>query len=435
MSVFMQPIYTQTVTGSPVASITFNNIPQGFSDLHIAVSTRMTNASTLGYTTMRFNDNTTNYSWTYLDANIGSAPFSARQTSYNSWFVNTPAASSTAGVFGNSYVRISDYVGGSFKQGILDATGENNGVSAYLTMYAALFSKTDPITKITFQDAINGANFAVGSTITIYGVSERYDTQTPTAPTIGTVTDQAGFVSVAFTPASNDQADRYAVTTTPSSSTTFGTGSPIVAPAAVDTSYTYQVASVNSLGSSASASSSALTTFNNYTSIASTTVGASAVSSITFTNIPQNYKHLEIRVVSKCTRSGANNYQSGIGMRFNNDNSASYSKHQIISFGATGASGSASQTELFVSESGADGDGAIPNAFGCCMVTIYEYANTAKNKIVANIGGNQSVVGYVDLVATITGGWYNRAPITSITLFPNVHNFKQYSIASLYGVS
>jgi len=436
MSVFMQPIYSQTVTGSPVASITFNNIPQGFSDLYIVLSTRMTNASTLGYTTMRFNDNTTNYSWTYLDANIGSTPFSARAVNYNSWFVNTPAANSTAATFGNSYVRISDYIGGGFKQGILDATGENNSSgNAWVTQYAALFSNNAPITKIAFQDAINGANFAVGSTITIYGVSERYDSQIPTAPTIGTVTDQAGFASVAFTPASNDQADRYAITTTPSSSATFGTGSPIAAPAELGTSYTYQVSAINSLGSSSSVASSALTTYNSYTSLSTTVVGAGGASSVTISNIPQGYKNLELRVVGKSTRSGANNFLTDLSIQFNTDTSASYSYHSLYSFGGTYGSGTINSTLMGFQGIAADGDGSIPNQFGGGIITILDYSKTTKNKVYYATGGTNSVSAYVDLISFQSAAWYNLAPITSITLFPSIGTWKQYSTISLYGVN
>lgn len=428
MAVFMQPIYTQTVTGSPVASIAFNNIPQGFSDLYILISTRMTNASTLGYTTMRFNDNTTNYSWTYLDANIGSTPFSARSANYNSWFVNTPAASSAANIYGNTWVRINDYVGGSFKQGFSNATGENNlSGSAWLTYYTYLFSKTDPITKVTFQDAINGANFAVGSTITIYGVSERYDTQTPTAPTIGTVTDQAEFASVAFTPASNDQADRYAVTTTPSSSTTFGTGSPIVAPAALNTSYTYQVAAVNSLGSSASAASSALTTFNSYSSIATVTAPSGAIGNFSFTNIPQNYKHLQLRFIVRVASGSA----ADEGYIYFNNANTEMMAHQMYADGSsTFVSGNAYTTVMFTTR--VVGTGATANVFSAGIIDILDYTDTTKGTTVRTLSGwdaNGSGQTYLG-----SGAWSNLSPVSSLTFRSN-SNFAQYSHAALYGIA
>ena len=42
MSVFMQPIYTQTMGAVGAQSVTFNNIPQGFTDLVLEVSGRGT---------------------------------------------------------------------------------------------------------------------------------------------------------------------------------------------------------------------------------------------------------------------------------------------------------------------------------------------------------------------------------------------------------
>ena len=40
MSVFLQPIYTQTVGSGGASSIAFNNIPQTFTDLLIKMSVR-----------------------------------------------------------------------------------------------------------------------------------------------------------------------------------------------------------------------------------------------------------------------------------------------------------------------------------------------------------------------------------------------------------
>jgi len=172
VSVFLQPIYTQTVGSGGASSITFNNIPQTFTDLKIVVSTRMNNASTLGYTTIRFNGDTasTLYSYTYLDANLGGGPSSSR-SSGNPWFLNVPGASSTTNTFSNSEVYIPNYTSSNYKQGILDTTGENNATSgAWLTEYASLYRSTSPITSITLNDLFNSASFVQYSTFSLYGV-------------------------------------------------------------------------------------------------------------------------------------------------------------------------------------------------------------------------------------------------------------------------
>ena len=174
MSVFLQPIYTQTVGSGGASSITFNSIPQTFTDLKIVLSVRMNNASTLGYTTIRFNGDTSStlYSYTYLDANLGGGPASSR-ASGNPWFLNLPAANSTTATFSNSEIYIPNYTGANFKQGILDSTGENNSTGGiWLTEYAALYRSTSPITSVTLNDLFNSASFVSGSTISLYGITK-----------------------------------------------------------------------------------------------------------------------------------------------------------------------------------------------------------------------------------------------------------------------
>ena len=42
-----------------------------------------------------------------------------------------------------------------------------------------------------------------------------------------------------------------------------------------------------------------------YESIATQTVGAGGVASVTFSSIPSTYKHLQLRIMSRADRSGA----------------------------------------------------------------------------------------------------------------------------------
>jgi len=176
MSVFLQPIYTQTVGAGGASSITFNNIPQTFTDLKVVISTRMNNASTLGYTTIRFNGDTgssTNYSYTFLDANLGGGPFSSRNQNLSVWFTNTVGASSTASTFSNIEMYIPNYTGSNFKQATIDTTAENNATGgAWLDLFSTLYRSTSPITSITFNDVFNSASFVQYSTISIYGITK-----------------------------------------------------------------------------------------------------------------------------------------------------------------------------------------------------------------------------------------------------------------------
>jgi hypothetical protein len=264
------------------------------------------------------------------------------------------------------------------------------------------------------------------STFTLYGISNVYDTATPTAPAIGAVTDQAGFVSVAFTPTSNDRADLYAVTSSPSGSTTYGATTPIVTPATVGTSYTYQVASVNSLGSSASSASSAVTTANAYSSIFSVTLG-SGFGTYIIGNIPQNYTHLQLRVMSRNAGSSvANSY-----LNFNYDGGNNYSFHWLAGNGSTPSSNNVvGGTGMWTYD--APGTSTTTNCWNVGITDILDYTNTSKFKTIRTLSGyDASGSGIVDVYS---GVWNSFAPVSSIS-FITAGNFLTGTTIGIYGIA
>lgn len=171
MSVFLQPIYTQTVGSGGTSSITFNSIPQTFTDLKVVVSARGTSSATTNEVYFIVNsDSSTVYSQTYLNGN-GSAAASSRFTGYGGFVVNyIPAATATANTFSNSEYYIPNYTGANFKQIIADLTSENNATAANLFLYADLYRSTSPVTSLTF--AAGGGVLAQYSTFTLYGITK-----------------------------------------------------------------------------------------------------------------------------------------------------------------------------------------------------------------------------------------------------------------------
>ena len=275
-----------------------------------------------------------------------------------------------------------------------------------------------------------GTNLLENTTITLYGISERFDTAIPAAPTIGTVLDQAGFASVAFTAndsAAGQTADRYVVTSTPSGSTTFGQTSPIVTPAVLGTSYTYQVAAVNSLGSSASAASAAVTSDNSYSSIATTSAPSGAIGNFLFTNIPQNYKHLQLRFMCRVASGSAADEAYLI---FNNASSEMMA-HQMYGDGANSfLSGNAYTSVMFTTR--VVGTGSTASVFSVGVIDILDYSDTTKGttaRVLSGWDANGSGQVYIG-----SGAWSNLAPVTSI-VFRSNSNFAQYSHAALYGIA
>lgn len=167
MTIAMQPIYTQTASGS-VTGITFNNIPQTFTDLKILVSIRSTSASVdaLG---MIFNSNYSGYSRTQITGD-GSSAASNRITYRDIGSFNSSA--NTANTFASFDIYIPNYTSANFKQSIVESVRENNSTAATLVMTAQLSSSTAAITSLSFDSSAQGAPFAANSTFTLYGITK-----------------------------------------------------------------------------------------------------------------------------------------------------------------------------------------------------------------------------------------------------------------------
>ena len=178
MSVFLQPIYTQTV-GSAVASVTFNNIPQTFTDLAVLMSARSERpAGPDDIIAAYFNNTQTNYSDTRLYGLGSGAPGSDRLAKL---VANSPGSrlfagisattGATANTFGNSWFYIPNYTSSNFKSTISDGIAESNQTLSVQMFAAGLWSNTSAITSITF-DSFYQYNWAQYSTFTLYGITK-----------------------------------------------------------------------------------------------------------------------------------------------------------------------------------------------------------------------------------------------------------------------
>ena len=138
-------------------------------------------------------------------------------------------------------------------------------------------------------------------------------------------------VSVAFTAVSG--ATSYSVLSTPGSFTASGSASPLtVSGLTAGTAYTFQVRATNSVGTGGySAASNSVTPAVplSFESIATAT-GTGSNSTLTFSSIPQTYKHLQIRVMS---RGNAATDQDNLLIRFNGDTGSNYNSHYVFGTG------------------------------------------------------------------------------------------------------
>ena len=160
--------------------------------------------------------------------------------------------------------------------------------------------------------------------------------------------------------------------------------------------------------------------------IASTLVGAGGVNTVIFNDIPQTYKHLQIRYSS---RNAA--VTDTVFARLNSDYGSNYSWHSLRGSGtATQTVGTASVTVMEMPFSSYSGTTA--NAFGVAIIDILDYANSNKYKTLRTLGGSDlNGSGYVFFNS---GLWMNNTTVTSVTIYPSTGNFVEYSRFSLYGI-
>jgi hypothetical protein len=159
-----------------------------------------------------------------------------------------------------------------------------------------------------------------------------------------------------------------------------------------------------------------------YESIATVTVGAGGQSSISFTSIPSNFTHLQLRFLA----SSANNDQ-GLLAQFNGDTGSNYGSHFLYGTGsAAGASADTPRTNIYASSN------LYPTYFSAGVLDILEYGNTNIYKTTRSLtGADRNGSGIIWL---FSGAWRSTAAITSISLSASTGNLQQYSSFALYGI-
>ncbi len=173
------------------------------------------------------------------------------------------------------------------------------------------------------------------------------------------------------------------------------------------------------LGVIDSAKSGRLTSFE---SIATSVVGAGGTSSITFSSIPQTFKHLQIRGFASCG--------GDINFRFNGDTGANYNYHLLYGAGSGGQFGGSANIEY-----GYFGYGAFnASSWSPFVADFLDYTSTVKMKPVRCLFGNKGQASGGIMLNTSL--WRNSSSaITSITIFSKDNQtILQNSSFALYGM-
>lgn len=155
---------------SPVTSVTFSSIPQGYTDLIVKISARAEIGSA-NELSIKINGTTGGYS--KVDINGTGSAVDSTSVSGNSWLSirrSIGGSSNTANTFSNIEIYMPNYTSSNYKSSSTDSVTENNATTSYATLTAGLSTVTSAITSLIFGLEASGGSFVANSTFTLYGV-------------------------------------------------------------------------------------------------------------------------------------------------------------------------------------------------------------------------------------------------------------------------
>jgi hypothetical protein len=153
--------------------------------------------------------------------------------------------------------------------------------------------------------------------------------------------------------------------------------------------------------------------------------GTGSSGTITFSSIPTDYKHLQIRYTSKNTGSSEDLY-----LRFNGITTTSYATHQLQGRSTTiESSANTGLTFIFLERAAATS--TLANSFGAGVIDILDYTSTSKNTTLRALFGKNDNNNNVQLRS---GLFINTAAINSISILTSANNHTTTSRFSLYGL-
>jgi hypothetical protein len=149
-------------------------------------------------------------------------------------------------------------------------------------------------------------------------------------------------------------------------------------------------------------------------------------SSIVFSDIPADYKHLQIRTIARSNGSATN-----ICLTFNGDtNNANYYARHLLYGDGTSALTLSGQTLTGITTGSVS-----PNTTSLVapnIIDLLDYSNSSKNKTLRSLGGyDANGSGFIILAS---GLWMNTAAINSINITCFSGSFTEHTQFALYGI-
>lgn len=154
---------------------------------------------------------------------------------------------------------------------------------------------------------------------------------------------------------------------------------------------------------------------------------------ITFTDIPQGYRHLKVIAHLRTSRAAE---LDAVNVRFNADSGSNYDRQLITATGTT-VTNSVVRASSILQVGAVEADSSRADNFSPVMMDITEYSNTSMEKWLqarSVVFGDTSADADM-FIQFFTGRWRSTAAITEVSLIPNVGpNFVSGCVVQLYGV-
>ena len=157
--------------------------------------------------------------------------------------------------------------------------------------------------------------------------------------------------------------------------------------------------------------------------IASQTVGSGGAASVTFSNIPQTFTHLQLRSVCQQVNNGY------VSITFQNG-TFNY-RHYLTGNGSSAASGADTTNAPGIIGTYSTWNSSV---FGVSIIDILDYTSTTKNKVFRALGGRDVNDANNGLLFFGSALYSSSTAITSMTLSAVTSNFTSGCRFDLYGI-
>lgn len=163
-------------------------------------------------------------------------------------------------------------------------------------------------------------------------------------------------------------------------------------------------------------------------SIATITAGSGGTTSVTFSDIPGGFQHLQVRALLYGT--GGAGSAGWLSARANGNTNSGQRSHRIRATGSTCVAENSSDNQMYHALI----DNSSAGAYAAFVLDILDYASTTKNKTFRGFSGNDRN-GAGDLILS-SSLYASTSAITSLTLLTTsmTLTYAQHSTWALYGV-